>query len=401
MKVTGLIVLICLFINGNVNAQPPIKIGVITAFADSVSKQSINAMNLAIKQVNDNGGLLGRKVELVIADDEMKPEKAVAAIDRLVTVDKVDIITGGYGSATTMAMIPSMKKYQKVVIWTGGVSSKVEEAMQGQDFFFHTMNWDYSLASLWNKSWNDMAEKYNFKRQRIFIMYEEGAFGTGSFKAQKEINDKLGRETIGVPFKSAATHGEGNYRAQLRQAKEFKPDEFFLICIDKDVLPIMEQAKEMNFTPIHFIGLVSFVPTDTGKSSLINGLIRISLWTNRLADTNKESRDFLNEYKKEYGNDIPTIVWPAGYYTNVMLAVEGIKKANSLDTVKIIRALESIKYKSPIGKTIAFGKSKFINHQSDNNVFILQWQNGKEEIIYPLENATANLIYPFKREVMK
>jgi len=396
MKIKLFIIITMIVISSTLVLAEPIKIGAIIPLADATGKQNVNAMNLAIKQVNSSGGLLGRQVELIVMDDEMKPEKAVSAIDKLVTVDKVDVIIGGFGSATTMAMIPSMKKYQKIVIWSGAVSSKVEEAMQGQDFFFHTLNWDYDLAILWDKSWKYISKMYKIKRQKIFIMYEEGVFGTGSFKAQKELNDKLGRETIGVPFRSAV-NGEGDYRAQLRQAKEFEPDDFFWIGFDKDALPIMEQAKEINFIPKQFMAQTTSFPRDINSSPLINGLVYFSWWSNRLADTNKECYNFLKEYEKEYGSDIPTVFWPVQYYTNVMIVCEGIKEAGSLEKEKVIKSLEKIKYKSPLGKTITFGKSKFINHQSSNSMFILQWQNGKEEIIYPWINATTKLIYPFPK----
>ena len=86
------------------------------------------------------------------------------------------------------------------------------------------------------------------------MAYEEGAFGTASFKAgQAQYKDWLTPEgkpsqIEGEPFKSAATGG-GDYRTVLRHAKEFKPDIFLWAGYDADALPIMEQAKEIGFVP--------------------------------------------------------------------------------------------------------------------------------------------------------
>src|SRR4030065_2797890 len=99
-------------------AAETIKIGAVLPLADITGKDASRSMQLAVKQINDAGGLLGKQVELVIVDDEMKPDKAVAAVEKLVNTDKVDIIVGGTDNATAMGVIPVLKKYQKVTVWT-------------------------------------------------------------------------------------------------------------------------------------------------------------------------------------------------------------------------------------------------------------------------------------------
>ncbi|HXZ35019.1 MAG TPA: ABC transporter substrate-binding protein, partial [Thermodesulfobacteriota bacterium] len=79
-------------------AQGPIKLGAIFPLADITGDQGAKAMKLAVKEINQAGGLLGRQVELIIVDDEMKAEKGAAAVEKLVTVDKVDILVGGMAS---------------------------------------------------------------------------------------------------------------------------------------------------------------------------------------------------------------------------------------------------------------------------------------------------------------
>ena len=76
-------------------AQGPIKLGAILPLADITGDQGAKAMKVAVKEINKAGGLLGRQVELIVVDDEMKPEKGAAAVQRLVTVDKVDVLIGG------------------------------------------------------------------------------------------------------------------------------------------------------------------------------------------------------------------------------------------------------------------------------------------------------------------
>ena len=86
-------------------------------------------MKMAVKEINKAGGLLGRQVELIVVDDEMKAEKGAAAVEKLVTVDKVDILVGGMASGVHLGQIPIMKKYEKITVWIGAASSRAEQAM--------------------------------------------------------------------------------------------------------------------------------------------------------------------------------------------------------------------------------------------------------------------------------
>ncbi|HQC15683.1 ABC transporter substrate-binding protein [Mesotoga prima] len=94
-------------------AATPIKIGAVVPLGDITGDQSAKAMKLAIDEINAAGGLLGRPLELIVVDSELKPEKGAAAIEKLATVDKVDFFVGGMASSVHLAQIPVMKRYQK------------------------------------------------------------------------------------------------------------------------------------------------------------------------------------------------------------------------------------------------------------------------------------------------
>ena len=193
-----------LFTAAPVTAAEPIKIGAILPMADSTGIDGSRSMQLAVKQINEKGGLMGRQVKLILMDDEGKAEKAAAALDKLVTVDNVDIIVGGVGSGTTMAMIPGMKKYGKVVVWAGAASSKVEQAMEGQNWFFHIHAWDYQQQAAFDKGYRELFPTVGGKFEGIkyFVAYEEGPFGAGSFKVFKPLADAAKQTLLGEAFKA-------------------------------------------------------------------------------------------------------------------------------------------------------------------------------------------------------
>ena len=165
-------------------AQGPIKLGAIFPLADITGDQGAKAMKLAVKEINQAGGLLGRQVELIIVDDELKAEKGAAAVEKLVTVDKVDILVGGMASGVHLGQIPIMKKYEKVTVWIGAASSRCEQAMGPVDWYFHLHPWDYQQGASYQEGWSEMAAKRpEVKIAKWFNANEEGSFGTASFKA--------------------------------------------------------------------------------------------------------------------------------------------------------------------------------------------------------------------------
>ena len=135
-----------------VGAAEPIKLGAIFPLADITGDQAAKAMKIAVKEINKAGGLLGRQVELVVVDDEMKPEKGAAAVEKLVTVDKVDLLIGGMASGVHLGQIPIMKKYEKVTVWMGAASSRCEQAVgPAADWYFHLHPWDYQQGASYHR----------------------------------------------------------------------------------------------------------------------------------------------------------------------------------------------------------------------------------------------------------
>lgn len=405
MKRCFLVILFVALLTFSFAAQDPIKIGAVVPLGDVTGDQSSKAMKLAVKEINEAGGILGRPVELVVIDSELRPEKGAAAIDRLATVEKVDFFVGGMSSGVHLAQIPILKKYEKITIWSGAASHQVEIAMgKDADWYFHLHPWDYQQSRSYGIGWTDIVNKYpQVDIQRIFLAYEEGAFGTDSFTAYKDFYEQakkgegpyaqIMKEFSGESFKSAALGG-GDYRAMLRHAKQFNPDLFIWTAYDADAIPIVAQAKETNFKPSLFVGAPPGWPADFGKNPLANKVILYGMWAPSISEVSPIAKHFFNAYKQMFGKEPSTYFAPLGY-TNIYFLVEGIKKAGSMDKDKIIAALKTVEYDSPIGGTLKMEPSKIIDNQGFKNQKILQWQNGVQQVIWPFEYATAEIVYPF------
>jgi branched-chain amino acid transport system substrate-binding protein len=373
----------------------PIKFGAVLPLADITGKQASKAMQLAAKEINAAGGVLGRPLEVVIADDEAKGEKGAAALDKLATVDNVYAFIGGMSSGVHMAQLPVLKKYAKPTVWIGAAASAVIEGpMENATWYFHLHPWDYQQTGGYITGFKELTAKYpQIQLKKWFIGYEEGAFGTAGWRGFQNLWPEQGWEVQGASFKSALLGG-GDYRAALRQAKDYKPDAYLWLGYDADALPMLEQAKEIGFAPPMFIGAPPGWPADFGKSPLAEGVTLFGMWAPSLMDVSKASKHFWEAYNAEFKEAPATYFAPLGY-TNVYVLANAINKAGSLDVDKVVTALKATSYDSPVGEKLTITASNRLKNQGFTKQKILQWQKGVQQVIWPFDVKTADPSYPF------
>jgi len=395
--VLGLFLLVSagVFANGAAEgtSEDPIRIGGVWPLADITGDQASKAAQLAVDEINASGGIMGRQVELIVIDSEFKPDKGAAALERLATIEKVDFFVGGMSSGVHLGQIPILKKYKKITVWTGAASHKAEEAMgSDSEWYFHLHPWDYNQGASYVTGWTSIAKKYSdISIERWFLAYEEGAFGKASYDATKSLFAAM--DIQGESFKSAAAGG-GDYSAVLEHAKEAKPDIFIWAGYDADALPLMEQSKAMKFSPPLYVGAPPGWPADFGDSSLAENVTLYGMWSPALNDVSATSKAFCDAYETKYGAVPATYFAPLGY-SAVYILKEAIERAGSLDQQALLTAMKQTAYDSPLGETIEFAPSNIIPNQGLRNQKILQWQDGRQEVLWPFEYATSTPVYPF------
>jgi len=397
-KALAILMVACLAVPAFAQSGGTIKIGGTWPLGDITGKQGSMAAQQAVDEINAAGGVLGKKLELIVIDDELKADKGAAAIEKLVTVDQVDVLMGGMASGVALGQVPAMKKYGKIVIATGAASYKVEEAL-GSDanWYFHLHPWDYNQGASYAQGWDEIQKKYSaVKIKKIFLAYEEGAFGKASWDATKTLFGDGGRYVVdGASFKSAALGG-GDYGSMLEVAKDFGPDLFLWAGYDADALPMLEQAKAMRFTPKIYLGAPPGWPIGFGTSKLSDNVMLYGMWAPSINDVSKASKAFYDGFVRKYKAEPATYFAPLSY-SAVYIYAEAVKRAGTTETAAVIKALEATSYASPLGETITFTPSNIIKHQGIKNQKILQWQNGRQEVLWPFEAATAKPIYPFPK----
>jgi branched-chain amino acid transport system substrate-binding protein len=113
--------------------QGPIKIGLTTAVQLQVGRDTQEAAKIAIDEINAKGGVLGRKLSFVVADETENPEVGINAIKKLTADEKVDVIVGGYTSGVTLAQLPHISSAKTIYLGVGAASPTITAKVK-QDY---------------------------------------------------------------------------------------------------------------------------------------------------------------------------------------------------------------------------------------------------------------------------
>ena len=114
-------------------ADKPIKIGIPTSLQLQVGRDTIDCVQLAVDEINGQGGLLGRKLQIVTADETENPEQGIAAIKKLTGDEKVDVMIGGYTSGVTLAQLPHLAAARTIYMGVGAASPTITAKVK-QDY---------------------------------------------------------------------------------------------------------------------------------------------------------------------------------------------------------------------------------------------------------------------------
>jgi branched-chain amino acid transport system substrate-binding protein len=129
-------------------------------------------------------------------------------------------------------------------------------------------------------------------------------------------------------------------------------------------------------------------PANFGASPVAEGVAGLTLWTEDIPAA--ASKKFVADFKAKY-NHTPVSYWSALAYTNIMTAVDALKKSGTGNKAAWITAMEATSYASPVGPTLKFTPSQFIKHQGFTQLVSFQWQGGKQQIVFPADLSTAPL----------
>jgi branched-chain amino acid transport system substrate-binding protein len=325
----------CMFLVGMAGAQDAIKIGLLApltgqAAADGLSVQ--NSVKLAVEKVNAEGGLMGKKVELITYDDRADGKEAVALARKLIEQDKVVAVVGGSYSTPSRAMAPIFQEEKIPAVYAYAVHPDVTKA---GNFNFR----NGFLGMVEGKAAAYTAVKL-LKAKKIALLISDNDFGRTLAEGFKMYIEKYAKGAATITSVQAYPMQEKDFKAYLSKIKDENVDVIFSSGYYFQTGPVVKQAREMGIKA-HIIGeegadSPKFLEI-AGKSA--EGFVIV---TNLNRDDKRaQVQNFLKTFETRY--KIQPDMVGASAYDAFMIIVDGIKRAKSVKGPDIRGSIATLK----------------------------------------------------------
>jgi branched-chain amino acid transport system substrate-binding protein len=378
-------------------AADPIRIGVI-AEAQAIAGASIpQAAQMAADEINQKGGVDGRKIEIVTYDNHSSSADSVRAFQRAVNEDKVSIVIASYISEVVLALEPWASRLKTPFITPGAASNEISKSVHADyeknKYTFH----GYLTSAALAQSVCDAAKELLVDQKHMssaVIMSEDAAWTKPLDVGYEECLPKIGLKVLDhIRFSPDTT----DFTPIFNKIEAAKPDVMITGISHVGVQPTVQWKNQQ--VPIPMFGISSQATNSTfGKDTndAANGVIYQGVSGTGVAVTPK-SLPFAEGFNKKYGN-YPSY---AGYtsYDEVYYIADAVKRAGSTDADKLIDALEKTDWVGTIGRVQFYGKDDPFTHSIKYGKglitgLMLQWQEGQQVAVWPNDVAKAQIKFP-------
>ena len=297
------------------------------------AKQSVE---VAQELINKKGGVLGKQIEIIVADDASNPKDSALAAQKLISQGLKEVIAS-YGSSVTA---PAADLYDaNKVVSVGYGCTAVRLTMEKQrPYFFRTAGRDDTQSEFFAKFAVEV-----LGAKRIAIMHDNQDYGRGVAEdAKKFLQPYLDAGQAELVYYDAITPGESDYSAVVSQIKEINPDVWFFTAYYPEAALLLKQARQAGYTGL-FVGNNS-VPTPEFEKIAGVEVIKGSIHLNEPMPqflTYPESVEFMDAYKAKF-NELPGSIW-AVYAADALNAlVAAIAKAGTIDPDAVAQTMRTM-----------------------------------------------------------
>jgi len=321
------------------------------AAADGASAK--NAVELGLKEVNDAGGINGKKINLIIYDDRLNPQEAVAVANKLIEKDKVVGVVSGSYSGPTRVTAPIFQKAGIPMVAGYAVHPDVtwdSKERKPNDFCFR----NGFLGEIEGAAAAEFAVK-SLKAKKVSLVFMDNDFGRAISSGFAERAEKLGAKVLTKQMYKFP--GEKDFRPYLTRIKEGNPDLIFAAGYYNEAASIVRQAKELGVTS-KIMGEEGF---DSPKFLEIAGPAAegVIIATNLDRDDPRPLvQNFLKNYRKAYNEDADMV--GASSYDAFMILVNAIRKAGTASRAIQKALLETKDYNGLTGKISRFVQGEVV-----------------------------------------
>ncbi|AWQ04765.1 ABC transporter substrate-binding protein [Bordetella bronchiseptica] len=324
-------------------AQDTIKIGEINSYKSQPAflEPYKKGMQLALDEVNDAGGIAGKKLELVIRDDNANPGEAVRAAEELISRERVDMLTGSFLSHIGLALTDFAKQKKVFFLASEPLTDKIVW-QDGNRYTYRLRTSTYMQVAML------VPEALKLKKKRWAIVYPNYEYGQSAVATFKTLM-KAGQPDIEFVSEQAAPLGKVDAGSVVQALADSKPDAIFNVLFAADVTKFVREGTTRGlFKERPVVSVLTGEPEylDTFRDETPAGWI-VTGYPWQFIET-PEHQAFLKAYQAKF-KDYPRLGSVVGYSAIKSLA-EGIKRAGGkTDTESMIKAFAGLKLTIPFG----------------------------------------------------
>jgi branched-chain amino acid transport system substrate-binding protein len=351
-------------------AEEPIKIGVVTPLSGTyagIGRPVRWGLELAAHEINDAGGVSGRKLVLLFEDEEANPAVAVQKAERLFQVEHVDFLTGMVNSGSTLAVGQLGERNDKLVSTTVSFADSITADKCSPNVFRVNARAEQQSNAL--TSWIGK-DKPGAKVFAIGPDYEMGRSSVAAFKAGAAKN-KI--ETVGEVFAPLDSKDYSQYFGQIRASR---PNLIYTSVAGNDTVRLLNQLEEFGL--LRGVDIVGASGTITSQNlaaigAAAEGYVTGTGYSPKIETP--ENKKFVEAFRAMYKTD-PDL-FAADSYGLLYAYKSAVEKAGSTETDKVRAALRGLSWSTPQGqKTIRAG-----DNQAVQQMYIVKIKGGQFDVV--------------------
>jgi len=384
--------------------QPPIKIGMSmpqTGTLGGGGQAALLALRMWVDDVNAKGGLLGRKIDFIVYDDQTNPALTPGIYTKLLDVDKVDLIIAPYGTVPTAPIMPLVK--QRGLLLMGNFSFQVNRTVK-HDMWFNNSPWND--ASSWSDGFFQAGQKLGAKT--IAFLAADQEFAQNLANGARDLAHKAGLTTV---YNQNYPPTTVDFSAMIRAVRAAKPDLVFVMSYPNDSVAIVRAVNEIGVgesVKLFGGGMVGlqFTPNMVSLGKSLNGIVNYNSYVPGMKYPGIE--DFLARYAKKAAeakvDPLGFYLPPFNYAIGQMLE-QAITATKSLDHKVLANYLRNNEMKTIVGPIRFRADGEWANARVvqaqfrgvvDKNMDQFR-QPGRQVVLFPEQYRTGDVIAPFEK----
>ena len=350
-------------------AEPPLKIGIVQGFSgalEAYAKQMLTGFKMGLEYgTKGKNEVMGRKIELVVEDDQIKPDIAKRLITKLYADDKVDMVVGTTSSAAALAMLPVALEFKKILLVEPAVADSITGSAWNR-YIFRTGR---------NSGQDAISNAKAVAKPGVFLaaIAQDYAFGRDGVAAYKEAAEKLGAKMIHEEYCPMAQTDHTSSVQRIIDALKNKVGEKYVFVVWAGKNPPIEQMAVMkvekygikittggNILPVLKATLPLMKAYESLKGMTGGAYYYYELPKNSINDW------FVKEHQSRFKE--PPDFFTCGGFAAAMAVLRAFEKAKSTDTEKLLTTMEGMEFMTPKGRMYF----RNIDHQAMQSMYIFK-----------------------------